>query len=261
MPALRMSSGAVEDLLTAAIGRAAQALTPATLLTIAARIEELPAPGPAAQAAMREAFPNRATQDRAVRIVKRWEQEASDLSSAAVARAVRSAADTARRLREEQEIRLVVTGPDSPIVPVRATREVVCELLAEAKDRALLVTFNVWPDPAVFDAMQKAANHDVRVDLIRETWSPNGQWSDHGAHISPKINLWRWPEPRAGNARVHAKLVIADERVALVTSANLTGAAMDRNMEAGVLVRGGSLPRVLSRHFRTLMSSGKLEEG
>ena len=39
---------------------------------------------------------------------------------------------------------------------------------------------------------------------------------------------------------MHAKAVIADRSVAFVTSANLTGSAMDHNLEVGVLMRGGT---------------------
>ena len=54
------------------------------------------------------------------------------------------------------------------------------------------------------------------------------------------------------------KAAIADEHAALVTSANLTGAALDENMELGLLVRGGAVPRRLSRHFMTLIDEGVL---
>ena len=59
---------------------------------------------------------------------------------------------------------------------------------------------------------------------------------------------------------MHAKAAIADEQVAFVTSANLTGSAIEANMELGLLVRGGSVPRRLERHFRALMSVGRLVE-
>ncbi len=57
---------------------------------------------------------------------------------------------------------------------------------------------------------------------------------------------------------MHAKAAIADEHTALVTSGNLTGHALTANMELGVLVRGGPVPRRLARHFRQLMMDGVL---
>ena len=52
---------------------------------------------------------------------------------------------------------------------------------------------------------------------------------------------------------LHAKAIVADDEVALVTSANLTEAAFERNIEAGVLSRDVSLATALVVHFRTLI--------
>ena len=40
---------------------------------------------------------------------------------------------------------------------------------------------------------------------------------------------------------LHAKAVVVDDRAAFVTSANLTEAALDRNIEVGVLSRERTL--------------------
>ena len=57
---------------------------------------------------------------------------------------------------------------------------------------------------------------------------------------------------------MHAKCAIADGRIAFVTSANLTGAAMTENMELGLVVRGGDVPRRIAAHFNALIASGEL---
>lgn len=38
-----------------------------------------------------------------------------------------------------------------------------------------------------------------------------------------------------------------------ITSANLTGYAMEKNMEAGVLITGGRVPHLLSEHLFSLV--------
>ena len=38
------------------------------------------------------------------------------------------------------------------------------------------------------------------------------------------------------------KVAVADGNTCFITSANLTGYAMERNMEAGVLISGGTFP-------------------
>jgi phosphatidylserine/phosphatidylglycerophosphate/cardiolipin synthase-like enzyme len=79
------------------------------------------------------------------------------------------------------------------------------------------------------------------------------------------VSFYAWPLDRRpmtenGRSAMHAKGVIVDESAAFVTSANLTGHALDENMELGLLVRGGSVPRRLAAHFRALAESGIIRE-
>ena len=70
----------------------------------------------------------------------------------------------------------------------------------------------------------------------------------------PKASFYRWVVEPGKSAAVHAKCVVADRDMALVTSANLTGAAMDNNMELGLLVKGGGVPARLSDHLSALVT-------
>ncbi len=67
----------------------------------------------------------------------------------------------------------------------------------------------------------------------------------------------RW-RPRHPGGVLHAKAIVADEQAAFVTSANLTEAAFDRNIEVGVLSRDRNSAASLARHFRTLIEQGLL---
>lgn len=57
---------------------------------------------------------------------------------------------------------------------------------------------------------------------------------------------------------MHVKSVIQDRQAMLLSSANLTSAAFDRNMELGLLVAGGTLPERVDRHFDELIETGEL---
>ena len=57
---------------------------------------------------------------------------------------------------------------------------------------------------------------------------------------------------------LHAKAVVADDEAVFVTSANLTEAALDRNIEVGLLVRDRALAASVSSHFRGLIDQGLL---
>jgi phosphatidylserine/phosphatidylglycerophosphate/cardiolipin synthase-like enzyme len=64
------------------------------------------------------------------------------------------------------------------------------------------------------------------------------------------------------NGRVHAKVAVADSAIAFLTSAiafltsaNLTGHALEKNMEAGVLLTGGHVPLSLRDHLHALIET------
>jgi phosphatidylserine/phosphatidylglycerophosphate/cardiolipin synthase-like enzyme len=73
----------------------------------------------------------------------------------------------------------------------------------------------------------------------------------------PKILTWRLP-PGDQHLKLHAKVLVADRRDALVTSANLTSHAMDRNMEMGVRLVGHPAADI-AKHFDFLEADGVLE--
>ena len=68
--------------------------------------------------------------------------------------------------------------------------------------------------------------------------------------------------PRSVNQRdgpgtvLHAKAVVHDNEQVFVTSANLTPNALDRNIEAGVLVRDRSLAQTVASYFQRHMETG-----
>lgn len=65
--------------------------------------------------------------------------------------------------------------------------------------------------------------------------------------------LWTWDlSRRPPGAKMHAKLAVADERLLFVSSANLTTSGIDANIEAGVLIRGGSAARRATEYLRAL---------
>jgi phosphatidylserine/phosphatidylglycerophosphate/cardiolipin synthase-like enzyme len=71
-------------------------------------------------------------------------------------------------------------------------------------------------------------------------------------------------DPRAvahagsGRPSRHARCVTVDERRALLTSANFTEAAQQRNIEAGVLADDAVLALSLSSQFSSLIAKGLL---
>ena len=58
-------------------------------------------------------------------------------------------------------------------------------------------------------------------------------------------------DPRAAD-------VVTDDEAVFVTSANLTEAALDRNIEVGLLVRDRALAATMLSHFQGLIDRGLL---
>ena len=70
----------------------------------------------------------------------------------------------------------------------------------------------------------------------------------------PRVFYDPRPLDAAGGAGVlHAKAVVVDDEAVFVTSANLIEAALDRNIEIGLLVRDRTLAATMTRHFTTLI--------
>lgn len=162
-------------------------------------------------------------------------------------------------------VETVWSGPSTHQVPVRATAQVLTDLVAESRRELLLMTYSARPHQPLLDALAQAVERGVAVTVVVETL----QGAD-GALTGPEpaaafasvpgAQLWHWPAGQRGEpgARMHAKLAVADQRVLLVSSANLTQSGVDRNIEAGLLVRGGTAPRRAAEHITELKSRGVL---
>ena len=72
--------------------------------------------------------------------------------------------------------------------------------------------------------------------------------------------MYHWPTDQRDppDAKLHAKAVIVDSRDILLTSANMTNAAYDKNIELGLLCRGGTTARRVQKHFDALVARGVL---
>jgi phosphatidylserine/phosphatidylglycerophosphate/cardiolipin synthase-like enzyme len=61
---------------------------------------------------------------------------------------------------------------------------------------------------------------------------------------------------KKATASLHAKCVVIDHRLALVTSANFTDRGQNRNIEAGVTIEDEAFARALERQWANLVEAG-----
>lgn len=165
------------------------------------------------------------------------------------------------RAKGEQEIDLVWTGPSSKLIATRKTEQALLQVIDAAKSRLFITSFVAYDVASIMSALRKAIDRGVDVSMLLES-------SDkHGGGVSidaisqmrvalPTAHVYFWGDKGESYAggKVHAKVAVCDEAMCFISSANLTGHAMEKNMEAGVLIRGGSLPMKLQNHLEALVT-------
>lgn len=193
-------------------------------------------------------------------LVEAW--RATTVSATELASMLLAARHVLSKAMAEQSIELVWTGPTTPFVAARRTEQALLQVINAARTTIFITSFVAYDVSSIVKALNAASARGVFVSMLLESSQ------DHGGTVSidgigkmrtlvPSARLYAWHgkvDPFSGG-RVHAKLAVADETMCFITSANLTGHAMDRNMEAGVLITGGSLPRLLDMHLRSLVDT------
>ncbi len=171
---------------------------------------------------------------------------------------------------------LILTGPEHEGCGARATGVVVRELFESVRHSVLVVGYAFHDAEHLFEPLARrmsrrstlavrlvvnvhsrpgfAADETVRQfarDFLRETWP-----------FEPRPEIYYDPRSleRSGAERavVHAKLIVVDEEVLYLGSANYTTAALERNIEAGVRLRGGTLGKMAVRQFDDWIRHGDL---
>jgi len=177
---------------------------------------------------------------------------------------------TYQHSRAEQHIELLWSGP-SPAhqIPARRIDQALYDLIANAKREILIVTFAAAKIERLTGELWKAAKAGVKIRMILEfEESSEGQLSFDAlkAFPTPLIHasgIYYWPvEKRERNqagrpGKLHAKVAIIDD-IMLVSSANLTDDAFNRNLELGVMANSSEFISSAKRYFESLIAEGTL---
>ncbi len=192
------------------------------------------------------------------RLVEAW--RATSVDSGELALMLLAASHAFENVSKRQSIELVWTGPTTPFVSTRRTEQALLQVIDAAKQTLFVTSFVAYDVTTIVKALNDASERGVSISMLFESSQ------DHGGSISlntfgkmrmliPAAKLYAWRERAApfADGRVHAKVVVADGNVCFITSANLTGHAMEQNMEAGVLLMGGQIPKLLHNHLQALV--------
>jgi cardiolipin synthase len=202
------------------------------------------------------------------RLKELW-ASAPDVTAAELSFALLAAKQAAGDQANLQTMSLIWTGPDTD-VPVRRNDEALYEVVASSVEELLIVSFVVYHVPRVRDGIASAVDRGVDVTLVFER---------HGSQVEPKeeqfdpvkamgqlpsgVRILEWAVDRRPLVNhklgyIHAKCAVADRRLAVVSSANLTLYGLEANMELGVLIEGGPVPERIAAQFKGLEARGEL---
>jgi phosphatidylserine/phosphatidylglycerophosphate/cardiolipin synthase-like enzyme len=195
-------------------------------------------------------------------------------SSAAIAAWIRSLGKAEARSPRAD---LVWSGPEVSGVHARSTRRVYEEVIGVAERSLWISTYAFFDGPKAFETLARRmdAIPGIRATLLLNLQRKNGDKTSSDQLVrrfAERFWTVEWPgtsrpriyfDPRAleldgPGAVLHAKAVVVDEEAVFVTSANLTEAALDRNIELGLLIRDRTLAASISSHFQGLIERSLL---
>ena len=189
------------------------------------------------------------------------------------------AQERGRSQQKRNAIDLVWTGEEVLGAESRDTRVVVKELFSHANQSVLISSYALDAGRKAQELFQPLARRmdekpNLQVHLFVNIKRPFGRNQESDAALLRKFvetfqrDIWRgkripevFYDPRslskekAPRACLHAKCVVIDDERLLITSANFTEAAHQRNIEAGVLLSDSVAAKAIRAQFETLVES------
>lgn len=171
---------------------------------------------------------------------------------------------------------LVISGPSIPQVPTRTTRAVFHELVAGLEKEILVVSFAIYNGKTLLKPLAEKleANSSISAKFVL-----NIQRGRNDKTISGQLvrkfkrefleNMWpgtSFPElfhfPQSleidwkTRASLHSKIIVIDRKRLFISSANLTDAAHEKNIETGVVLEHPASAIRIVNYFEALEKEG-----
>ena len=212
------------------------------------------------------AVPNPRVREQVEELLVFWQDNLPEIRADSLAFSLLTAAHAVEHQREAQSIELVWTGPQSQVLPLRRTDQALLQLIRESEQCLLVVSFAVYKVRNIINALIEAARRGVEISIILESADESEGKLTYdalqamGDEIRRHARFYTWPSknrplsPDGKHGSLHAKTAVADGRVLFISSANMTEYAMNLNMELGVLIRGGELPKQVESHFQEMIT-------
>lgn len=192
--------------------------------------------------------------------------ELDDVPLLEVAGILKGAALTKTHLAEATQIDLIWTGPSTNLVPTRRTEPALIQVINASQSKLFLTSFVAYSFPTVLEALSDALSRNVEVSMLLESSEAFGGGVSFDVigkmkAALPDAFIYAWDRKSDSHigGKVHAKVAVADYQSCFISSANLTSHAMEKNMEAGVVLSGGNIPQILHRHLEALIDTKVIE--
>lgn len=175
-----------------------------------------------------------------------------------------------RRLCEEPKTELVWSGPSVRGAGYRSTEQVMKEMLGRAATSVLILSYAARDVVSLREQLVAAAGRGAIVSMVLEHYDALRKvpWDQHlrdlGHEVLSRSKVLVWPLERrcegGGGVRgsLHAKCLVIDRKELLLTSANWTTSAMERNIEMGIRSTDPGLSQRVHQQIEGLVAGGDL---
>jgi cardiolipin synthase len=144
-------------------------------------------------------------------------------------------------------VQVVESGPDQDI---KTIRELYFAAILSARERLWVATPYFVPDPGLLDALRLARYRGVDVRLLTVLRSDSWVTGYAARYYYPALLDAGADVYRYKRGMMHAKLMMADGRWAMVGSANLDNRSLHLSFEAGCVLHSPALVAELEEQFR-----------
>ena len=176
-------------------------------------------------------------------------------------------------------IDLVLSGPSVTSCPTRTTKAVFSELVSGAKAEVIIVCYALYNGMTLLKPLAECmdSNRDLKARLILNISRNRNDTTDSSQLIAQFRNefskrtwpgdrlpeLWYFPQALEmdwkARASLHSKVIVVDRKRLFISSANLTDAAHEKNIETGVILESSKNAERIVSYFESLADKGLLK--
>ncbi len=140
------------------------------------------------------------------------------------------------------------------------TTSALAHLIDGANEDVFASTYSATPDSEFVKALWKAIARGIRTTLLVDSIVNSGKTALMLRAKLTGARFWTYTAPDGLYGLQHSKVVIVDSRSAFVTSANLSTAGAERNLEAGVVVQDVEFASSMRQRFTKLWEHGAITD-